>query len=87
MKIYYSRKFAREYKKLPKNVKKLAEEKEPVFRNNPFDPALKTHHLEGKLKAFWSFSIDYKYRIIFEFHAKGAVWFHSVGGHDIYDLF
>ena len=87
MKIYYSRKFAREYKKLPKNVKRLAEEREPVFRCNPFDPSLRTHHLDGKLKEYLSFSLDYRYRIIFEFDTKDSVWFHSIGTHDIYDLF
>ena len=84
MKIYYSSKFLKEYKKLPREVKLLAEKQEKLFRENPFDPRLKTHHLAGKLKNFLAFSIDYKHRIIFEFASKDIVWFHSVGTHDIY---
>ena len=84
MKIYYSSKFAREYKRLPKRVKLLAEKKEVVFRKDPFDPRLKTHKLSGKLKIYYSFSIDFQYRIIFEFAKKDVVWFHSVGTHEIY---
>ncbi|MFN4213032.1 MAG: type II toxin-antitoxin system YafQ family toxin [Microgenomates group bacterium] len=57
---------------------------EKIFRKNPFAPQLKTHRLEGKLKDFWSFSIDYHYVILFEFINKNIVWFHSVGTHDIY---
>lgn len=84
MKIVYSPKFRREYKKLPLEVKLLAEDREPLFRQNPFQLILKTHKLGGKLKDFWAFSIDYKYRIIFEFRENNTVHFHSVGNHDIY---
>jgi mRNA-degrading endonuclease YafQ of YafQ-DinJ toxin-antitoxin module len=86
MKIIYSSKFAREYKKLPNNIKNIAEEQEIVFRQDPYDPQLKTHKLKGKLSGFLSFSIAYKYRIIFEFaQDKNTVYFHSVSDHDIYE--
>ena len=86
MKIFYSSKFAREYKKLPLSVKKIAEKKEESFRKNPFDPKLKTHKLKGNLKGFLSFSVNQKYRIIFEFADSKTIWFHSVGEHSIYKL-
>lgn len=86
MKISYSSKFEREYHKLPLSVKKIAEKKEKIFRINPFDSRLKTHKLKGRLKDFWSFSIDDKYRIIFEFIGKHEVWFHSTGTHAIYKI-
>jgi len=84
MKIYYSSKFAKEYRRLPKKIKLLAEKKEIVFRKDPFDPRLNTHKLSGKLKVYYSFSIDFQYRIIFEFAQKDVIWFHSVGTHEIY---
>lgn len=84
--VYYSSKFEREYRKLSLAVKKNAEEKEETFRKDPFAPRLKTHKLNGKLKDFWSFSINDKYRIIFEFTSKTEVCFHSVGAHSIYEL-
>jgi len=84
MKIYYSSKFAKEYKRLPLKVKQQAEKKEKVFRKDPFTPQLKTHKLTGKLKTFYSFSIDYEYRIIFEIIDNNTIWFHSVGTHEIY---
>jgi len=84
MKIYYSSKFAKEYKRLPKKVKLLAEKKEVIFRKNPFEATLKTHKLSGKLKDYYSFSVDYQTRIIFEIRDKNTVWFHSVGTHEIY---
>ncbi|OGK67013.1 hypothetical protein A2313_01640 [Candidatus Roizmanbacteria bacterium RIFOXYB2_FULL_41_10] len=85
MKIYYSSKFAKEYKRLPKKIKLLAEKKELVFRKNPHEPLLKTHKLKGRLEDFWSFSINREYRIIFELKDSNTVWFLSVGTHRIYD--
>lgn len=85
MDIIYGSKFAREYKKLPAKIKNVAEQQETLFRKNPFNPKLKTHKLKGKLSGFLSFSIGYKYRIIFEFSEnKKIVYFHAVGDHNIY---
>lgn len=84
MKIIYSAKFEREYKKLPDRIKNNAEEQEKIFRQNPFDSRLKTHRLYGKLKDLHSFSIGYKYRLIFEFADQNIVYFHSIGTHNIY---
>lgn len=84
MKIYYSYKFAKEYRKLPNKIKLKAEKQEQLFRENPHNPQLKSHKLTGKLKSYRSFSIDYNYRVIFEFVDKKITWFHSVGTHKIY---
>lgn len=84
MKIIYSRKFARDYHALPLRVQRLAEQKRVIFIKNPFDQRLKTHKLSGRLGEYWSFSVDQKYRIIFEFVGKNAIWFHAVGNHSIY---
>lgn len=85
MKILYLPKFAREYKKLPKEIQELSEKKEEIFRENPFDKKLKTHKLHGPIKNFWAFSVNHKYRIIFDFLNKNTARFYSVGDHDIYE--
>ena len=85
MKIYYSSKFEKEYRRLPEKVKILAEKKEKIFRADPYSLSLKTHKLKGRLNEFWSFSIDFQYRILFEFAKNDEVWFLSVGTHSIYD--
>ncbi len=85
MEIVYSPKFSRKYKKLTQYIKNTAEQQEKIFRDNPFDQRLKTHKLNGKFNEFLSFSIGYKYRIIFEFSKdKKTAYFHSVGDHDVY---
>jgi toxin HigB-1 len=85
MNILYSPQFARKYKKLPSTVKQQAIKQEKIFRKNPRDKRLKTHKLKGRLSKFWSFSIGYKYRIIFEFKKSDKVYFHTIGDHRIYE--
>ena len=86
MDIYLSSKFRKAYKKLPKQAKEKAEEKEKIFRENPFNPRLETHPLSGKYRGYWTFSIDYSYRIMFKFlnAAKTKVAFINTGTHEIY---
>lgn len=85
MEIFYTVKFKREYKKLSSDIQTKAEKREVIFRKNPFSSKLKTHKLKGELDDFWSFSIDFSYRIIFELNNdKSVAIFHSVGNHDIY---
>lgn len=82
--IRISSQFRRAYKNLPKYVKEKAEEKEKIFRINPFNPRLDTHKLHGKYKDYWAFTIVGQYRIIFAFTDKNTVDFVNVGTHEIY---
>jgi addiction module RelE/StbE family toxin len=82
--IYYSKKFAKELKKLPKEIIKLAIKKENIFRKNPIHSSLRLHELNGKFKGIWSISLTSNYRIIFERMDNGDILFISIGKHDIY---
>lgn len=84
MKIRVSPRFEKKYKKLPKETKEKAKQKELIFRENPFDPRLKTHKLSGEDKECWAFSVDYYYRIKFIFLDGEEVLFLDIGTHDIY---
>lgn len=85
MKIVYSSHFLRHYKKLPLSVKLLAEQREIIFRKNWKNPMLFVHKLQGKLNGLWAFSINTRYRIIFEFVGEETVIFSTIGTHDIYE--
>jgi mRNA-degrading endonuclease YafQ of YafQ-DinJ toxin-antitoxin module len=65
MVIYLSKTFIKNYRRLPNKIKLKLEKLEKDFRTNPFNPKLKTHPLTGTLRGFYSFSIDYHYRIVF----------------------
>lgn len=84
MEVFYTQKFLREYKKVDKRIKAKAEKQEKLFRHDPHSSVLKTHKLKGELADFWSFSVDFSYRIIFEFKDEKTAIFHSIGNHSIY---
>lgn len=85
MNIVYANSFRKSYDRLPQNLKGVAGSKERLFREYPFHMGLRTHKLHGRMDDRWAFSINSKYRIIFEFVSENLVRFLDIGTHDIYD--
>ena len=86
MDIFLTSKFKKAYKRLPKQIKEKAKEREEIFRQDPFSLILETHRLHGKYKNYWAFSINKSYRIMFQFldATRTKVAFINVGTHEIY---
>lgn len=80
--IHYTTNFVKKWKKL-KNKDYLRKRIE-IFREDPFDTRLKTHKLKNRLGGYWSFSTNYKERVLFEFKTNDEVIFYDFGNHDIY---
>jgi mRNA-degrading endonuclease YafQ of YafQ-DinJ toxin-antitoxin module len=78
-----SSRFEKRWRRLPHEIKEKAKKIILLFRKDPFHPSLRLHRLSGKLKQYWSISIDLKYRIIFRMDDGTAIFF-SVGTHAIY---
>lgn len=83
-KIEYSSKYIHSFKKLPGSIQQKARQKEIVFRRAPFNPQLKTHKLHGRFRDYWSYSVDFKYRVIFSFPNSDKALFFDIGLHPIY---
>jgi len=67
--LIWTPKFQKASKKLLNKNPELTEifkQKIIQIEENPFNPILKTHKLRGNLKGFYSCSINYIYRIVFE---------------------
>jgi mRNA-degrading endonuclease YafQ of YafQ-DinJ toxin-antitoxin module len=81
--VYHHPHFKRSFRKLDRRVKELAEEKVVLFKGDPFNVRLDTHRLRGKLKKLWSFSVDGRNRILFEFlnKAQTEAAFFDIGDH------
>ncbi len=84
MEILTTSGFRRKFKKLGKEIKTAAIERELLFRDNPFDPKLKTHKLHGKYRRYWAFSVTNTYRIMFDFITEHSVAFIDIDTHDLY---
>lgn len=82
--ILYTPEFRRDYKKLSQVLKELVRRKGKIFEQDPFHPLLRTHKLSGALHDLWSFSVDYRTRVIFIFRAQGEVELLRVGDHSVY---
>lgn len=82
--IFYKPSFIKQYDKLEKSLKEEVKEKIVLFRNTRNHKLLKVHKLHGRLKNFWSFSVNYKYRIVFEYGRSKKVYLVDIGDHDIY---
>lgn len=82
--IEFSPRFTRRLEALPDSLTEKAEKTIILFRNDPFHPSLRFHKLSGKLKRYWSVSIDRKNRIILSIEGDTA-FLHSVGPHAIYE--
>lgn len=82
--IKYSPKFLKHLSQLPARIIREAQTKEILFKEDIFNPRLKTHKLHGKDKDCWGFWIDYTYRIKFCFLEIDEVLFLDIGTHDIY---
>ena len=82
--IAFSSSFKRAFKKNVAGKASLETrfwERVELFKNNPFDPKLRTHKLSGKLKDLWSFSIEYDLRVSFSFAEQDKVIFVDIGSH------
>ncbi|MCF7812371.1 type II toxin-antitoxin system mRNA interferase toxin, RelE/StbE family [Candidatus Gracilibacteria bacterium] len=84
LEIVYKPTFVRQYKKFPKALRQEMKEKIELFRTDPKHSFLKVHKLHGKLKDFYSFSVNYEYRIVFEYESKKRIALLTVGNHDVY---
>jgi addiction module RelE/StbE family toxin len=90
MKIAWTPKSLRAFKRiLRKNpeFRFLIEKTLYQLAEDPFDPSLRTHKLKGDLSNIWSCSIDYSYRILFEFiedpeDQEEAILLLNLGSHD-----
>ncbi len=84
LKIIFSEKFISQFESLNPKIQKLAEKKISMFKTNHKHSSLKTHKLSGALDGYFSFSVDYQLRIVFEYGKKDTVHFLKIGNHDVY---
>lgn len=81
--VKFHSQFTKHLQKYSGNRKKI-DESIRIFLSNTSTTSLRTHKLSGKLKNYFSFSVDYHLRIIFKFLREGAVYFLDIGTHEIY---
>ena len=85
MEITYKPSFVKSFKKLEMSLQEEAFEKIQLFKHTDNHKQLKVHKLPGKLKDYYSFSVNYKYRIVFSYTTDAVADFKYIGSHDVYN--
>lgn len=80
MKVFFSKKFEKIFKKCPQKIKNKFIERLKIFKENKYDPLLNNHALSGKLNGFRSINISGDWRVIFEEKSEGII-FIAIGTH------
>lgn len=88
--LSWSNGFRRGFKKATRKNPGLQEKIFSVLEKlsiEPFDPALKTHKLHGKLIGLWACQVEYDCRIVFAFekepdNEKDLIVLVDIGKHD-----
>lgn len=83
--IEYAPSFERIFKKLPKALKEEIIEKIDLFADPKNHERMRVHKLHGQLKGFYSFSVNFKYRIVFSWASKTHATILTVGDHSVYE--
>ena len=82
--IHLTSDFQKAFRKIPTRIQDLTEKKNRWFRLDAFDKRLHTHRLRGELEGFWSYWVNYQYRILFRFLKEDEVIYYDIGTHEVY---
>lgn len=77
--------FIRQMNKLEKDLIDEVLYKIDILKNSNDYTTLKIHKLHGRMKDKWSFSVNYKIRIVFEYESKKEIVLLAIGDHDVYN--
>ncbi len=85
MDVAVTPRFRRLFKKLPVELQEEVLEKIELFTDPGSHTALRVHKLQGRLADQWSFSVNYRYRIVFVWEERNiSAILIAVGDHDLY---
>jgi len=84
IKIFFRPTFVRQVNKLDEDLVEEIHEKIELFKHKENHEMLKVHKLHGKFSDCFSFSTDYRTRIVFQYMTKNSVAFLVIGDHDVY---
>lgn len=71
--------------RLDADLREEAVEKINLLKDIKNHRLLKVHKLHGPLSGWFSFSVNYKARIVFEYVSRTEVALLSIGDHDVYN--
>jgi len=83
--VLYSKKFLKMLSKLDPNLQEEMLEKIDLFKNTENHKRLKLHKLKGDLRGCYSFSVNYRYGVLFQYDFKKNPILLIVNDHGMYN--
>lgn len=80
MKVRYSARFKKQYKRLPPKLREQFKKRLKVFRQDPAHPLLRNHPLKGQYFGYWSINISGDVRAIYR-QREDEIIFVLIGTH------
>mgnify|MGYP001591169696 FL=1 len=84
MKISFLPVFVKKFNKLESVLREEVLEKIEMFKDKKNHMQLKVHKLKGVLSGRYSFSVNYKTRVVFSYLSKNEAVLLAVGDHGVY---
>jgi len=86
MDLSFKPRFLRKFNRLPRPLREEAREKIELFRDTKNHQLLKVHKLQGRMSDCCSFSVNYRYRIIFKWEKQNeSAVLLTIGDHSVYN--
>lgn len=81
MKIRYSKKFKKQYKKLSPKLQQQTKARITLWKRDPKDESLRLHKLTGKMSKYYSINITGDVRALYEIVGEEIYLYQMVGSH------
>ncbi|MFP4539874.1 MAG: type II toxin-antitoxin system YafQ family toxin [Candidatus Paceibacterota bacterium] len=81
MKIKFHKNFEKKYKKLPTKLRSKVKDRNRIFSEDPFDPVLNNHALQGRYRGYRSINITGDIRVVYRFLDKNKALFVDIDSH------
>ena len=81
MKVYFTKKFWKQYYKLSKSAQVRFGERIKILLNEPESSIIKLHPLKGKYVGYWSISVTGDIRALYRADSTTNITFTHIGTH------
>ena len=85
LQVHFKPSFIRQVNRLPKALQDELIEKIALFKNSRNHRALRVHKLHGHLKDCYGFSVNFRFRVVFEYTSKTEAVLLAIGDHSMYE--
>ena len=81
MTIKFSKRFKKQYKKLPQKLQIQTKSRIALWQEDPANSLLRVHELEGKLKGYYSINISGDIRALYQIVGDEMYLYEMIGSH------